>query len=69
VDSFGSATTKRSIVPAPGKYDDGETGGMIGRKKTRSTQRKPAAVPLCPKQNPHTLPGSEPRPPRWEASD
>jgi hypothetical protein len=29
---FGTAATNRAIVPAPGDYDDGETGGMmIGR--------------------------------------
>jgi hypothetical protein len=41
------------IVPAPGDYDDGEIGGMIG-KGNRSTRRKPAPVPLCPPQTPHT---------------
>jgi hypothetical protein len=40
------------IVPAPGDYDDGEIGGMIG-KGNRSTRRKPAQVPLCPPQTPH----------------
>jgi hypothetical protein len=40
------------IVPAPGGYDDGEIGRMIGRG-TRSTRRKPAPVPLCPPQTPH----------------
>jgi hypothetical protein len=39
-------------VPAPGDYDDGETGGMIGREK-RSTRRTPVPVPLCPPQTPH----------------
>jgi hypothetical protein len=42
----------RPIVPAPGECDDGEIGGMIGRGN-RSTQRKPAPVPLCPPQTPH----------------
>jgi hypothetical protein len=28
---FGTAATNRPIVPVPGDYDDGETGGMIGR--------------------------------------
>jgi hypothetical protein len=27
----GTAATKRPIVPAPAGYDEGETGGMIGR--------------------------------------
>jgi hypothetical protein len=49
---LGTAATKRPIVPAPGDYDDGEIGGMIGRGN-RSTRRKPAPVPLCPPQTPH----------------
>jgi hypothetical protein len=28
---LGTAATHRPIVPAPGDYDDGEIGGMIGR--------------------------------------
>jgi hypothetical protein len=44
---LGTAATNRPIVPAPGDYDDGEIGGMIGRGN-RSTRRKPAPVPLCP---------------------
>jgi hypothetical protein len=55
------------IVPAPADYDDGQTGGMIGRGN-RSTRRKPALVPLC-YHKPHMLLGREPGPPRWEASD
>jgi hypothetical protein len=39
-------------VSAPGDYDNGEIGGMIGRGN-RSTRRKPAPVPLCPPQTPH----------------
>jgi hypothetical protein len=39
-------------VPAPGDYDDGEIGGMIGRGN-RSAPRKPVPVPLCPPQTPH----------------
>jgi hypothetical protein len=49
---LSTAATNRPIVPAPGNYDDGEIGGMIGRAN-RSTRRKPAPVPLCPPQNPH----------------
>jgi hypothetical protein len=49
---LGTATTNRPIVAAPGDYDDGETGEMIGRGN-RSTRRKPAPVPLCPPQTPH----------------
>jgi hypothetical protein len=47
-----TAATNRPIVPAPSDYDDGEIGGMIG-KVNRSTQRKPAPLPLCPPQTPH----------------
>jgi hypothetical protein len=50
---LATAATNRPIVPAPEDYDDGEIGGMIG-KGNRSTRRKPAPVPLCPPQTPHT---------------
>jgi hypothetical protein len=63
---LGTAVTNRRIVPAPGDYDDGEIGGMIGRDN-RSTRRKPAPVPLFP-HKPHMLLGCEPGSPRWEAS-
>jgi hypothetical protein len=49
---LSTAATNRPIVPAPGGYDDGEIGGMIGRGN-RSIWRKPASVPLCPPQTPH----------------
>jgi hypothetical protein len=52
VGPLGTAATKRPIVLAPGDYDDGEIGGMIGRGN-RSTRRKPNLVPLCPPQTPH----------------
>jgi hypothetical protein len=42
-------------VSAPGDYDNGEIGGMIG-KGNRSTRGKPAPVPLCPPQIPHAAP-------------
>jgi hypothetical protein len=64
---LGTAATNRPIVPTPDDYDDGEIGGMSG-KGNRSTRRKPVPVPLCPPQTPH-VPGREPGPPRWEASD
>jgi hypothetical protein len=41
---------------------------MIG-KGNRSTRSKAALGPLRPPQNPHALPGREPGPLRWEASD
>jgi hypothetical protein len=49
---LGTAPTNRPILPAPGDYDDGEIGRMIGRG-SRSTRRKPAPVPLCSPQTPH----------------
>jgi hypothetical protein len=49
---LGTAATNRPIVPAPGNYDDGEIGGMIGRGN-RNTRRKLAPVPLCPPQTPN----------------
>jgi hypothetical protein len=48
---LGPAATNRPIVPAPGDYDDGEIGGMVGRGN-QSTQRKPSPV-LCLPQTPH----------------
>jgi hypothetical protein len=56
---LGTAATNRPIVPAPGDYDAGEIGGMIGRGN-RSTRRKPATVPLCPRQTPHACPDANP---------
>jgi hypothetical protein len=52
VGPLGTAATNRPIVPAPGDFDDGEIGEMIGRRNW-STRRKPAPVPLCPPQTPH----------------
>jgi hypothetical protein len=49
---LGTAATSRSIVPAPGDYDDGEICGMIIGGGNRSTRRKPAPVSLCPPQTP-----------------
>jgi hypothetical protein len=66
---LGTAATNRPIVPAPGDYDDGETGGMMIGKGYGSTRRKSAPEPLCPPQTAHVLSGHEPGPPRWEASD
>jgi hypothetical protein len=63
---LGTAAINTPIVPAPG--DDGEIGEMMICRVNRSTRRKPAPVPPCPQQN-HMLPGCEPGPPQWEASD
>jgi hypothetical protein len=69
LDPLGTAATNWPIVLAPGDYEDGEFGGMVIGRGNRSNRRKPAPVPLCPPQIPHDLTGSEPGPPRWEASD
>jgi hypothetical protein len=66
---LGTAAPNRPIVLAPGDYDDGEIGGMMIGRGNRSTRRKPVPVPLCPQRIPHALPGREPGPPPWEASD
>jgi hypothetical protein len=56
------------IVPTPGVYDDGEIGGMmIGR----GTEVIGKTLPKCRfvHHKPHMLPGHEPAPSGWEASD
>jgi hypothetical protein len=59
----------RTLLTAPGDYDD-DVGGMnrFGRGH-RSTRRKPAPTPLCPPQIPLARPGREPGPPLWEATN
>jgi hypothetical protein len=66
---LGTAAANRPIVSAPGDYDDGEIGGMMIGRGNRSCRRKPAPVPLCPPQTLICLPGRDPGPPQWEASD
>jgi hypothetical protein len=51
---FGTAATHMPIVPAPGDYDDGETGGIMIGRENRSTRRKPAPMSLCSPQIPHS---------------
>jgi hypothetical protein len=53
-------------VSAPGDYDNGEIGGMIGR----GTEVLGENLPQCRFVNnkAHMLPVREPGPPRWEAS-
>jgi hypothetical protein len=50
---FGTTATSRLTVPASGDYDDGETGGVMIGKGNRSTQKKPAPMPICPPQTIH----------------
>jgi hypothetical protein len=49
---LGTSVTEWPIVPAPGDYDDGETGGMKMCRGNRSTLRKPTPAPLCPPRIP-----------------
>jgi hypothetical protein len=62
---LGTAATKRSLVPAPGGYDGEICGVMIGREVLGEN------LPHCRfvQHKHHMLPGREPGPPRWEASD
>jgi hypothetical protein len=64
---LGTAATNRPIVPAPGDYDDGETGGMmIGRETEVLGENLPHYSFVHHKH--HMLPGRKPGPPRWDAS-
>jgi hypothetical protein len=47
-----AATNIGLLCPPPGDYD-GEIGGMKIGRGNRSTRRKPAPMPLCPRQTPH----------------
>jgi hypothetical protein len=64
---LGTTATIRPIVPAPGDYDDGE----IGRMFIRETEILGENLPQClfVHHQTHMLPGREPGPPLWEASD
>jgi hypothetical protein len=66
---LGTSAINWPFVFSPGKYEDGEFGGMMIGRGNRSTRRKPAAVPLCPPQIPRDLTRHEPGPPQWEAGD
>jgi hypothetical protein len=55
---LGTAATSRPIVPAPGDYDDGEIGGMIGKGTEVLGETCPNAAlsttnpTCCPDANP-----------------
>jgi hypothetical protein len=66
---LGTAAANRPIVPAPGDYDDGEIGGMMIGRGNRSTIGENLPQRRFVHHKPHMLPGREPGPPRWEASD
>jgi hypothetical protein len=57
--SLGTAATIRPIVPAPGDYDGGEIGGMIGQVKPKYSENTCPNAALsttnptcCPDANP-----------------
>jgi hypothetical protein len=56
---LGTAATNRLIVSAPGDYDNGEIGGMIGKGKPKYSEKTCPNVALsttnptcCPDANP-----------------
>jgi hypothetical protein len=56
---LGTASTNRPIMPAPGDYDDGEIGEMIGRGKPKYSEKTYPSAALattnptcCPDANP-----------------
>jgi hypothetical protein len=51
--ALGTVAINRLILPAPGDYDDGAIGGMVG-KESRIIRNKPAPVLLCPPQTLHS---------------
>jgi hypothetical protein len=62
----GIAATNRPIVQTSGDYDDGEIGWLAGETEVLG-ENLPQVRFVHHK--PHMLPGREPVPPRWEASD
>jgi hypothetical protein len=50
--SHGTAANNRSIVPAPGDYDDGEIGGMMIGTGNRTIRKKHVPVSLLSTTNP-----------------
>jgi hypothetical protein len=65
---LGTAATNMPIVLTPGHYDDGESDGlMIGREAEVHGENLSQCRFVHHKT--HMLPGREPAPPQWEASD
>jgi hypothetical protein len=52
---LGMSATNWPIVPAPDDNDHEAFGRIRISRKSRSTRRKVALVPLCPPQIPHDL--------------
>jgi hypothetical protein len=57
---LGTAATNRPSGSTPGDYDEGESGGMMSGKGSRSTRRTPSPEPLSPLQTPHACPDVNP---------
>jgi hypothetical protein len=63
---LGIADTNRPLMPAPGDYDDGEIGGVIGRGTKVLGENRPQCRFVHHKTR--MLPGCELGPPRMEVS-
>jgi hypothetical protein len=66
---FGYCGHYWPIVPAPGDGDCGEIGGMKFGRGNRSTRENLPQRHFVHDKSHMTIPGFEPGPPRWEASD
>jgi hypothetical protein len=56
---LGTAATNRHIVPAPGDYDDGESGRMIGRGNPKYSEKTCPSAALST-TNPTCCPDAKP---------
>jgi hypothetical protein len=66
---LGPSAINKPLVPAPGHYDDGQINGTTDwLGKLKYTEKTYPSATLSTTK-PTLLPGREPGPPRWEASD
>jgi hypothetical protein len=66
---LSTTATNRPTVPAPDDYDDGEIGGMITGKGKSKYLEKSCPIHALSNINTTYLPGPEPGPLWWQASD